>query len=233
MPTDLTAEQRARCEDYAEACIKYKHRWIRYLESLYGATFIREFGMPARIMCTGAEQLYGQIVRYNRARCQDAYVSVNAYEATVPAPERTQRVMPDYTRIIPTRLYCDFDYETKRKKTDKTLADAHADALAFIGWLEGAFHAPAAIQLRFSGSKGFAVEVRQQFTHFQQIEALCKWAKEHYETLDVSTDHARIYRVPYSLHPRSLRQCIPVPLDWSTEKVLEESTRYRPPPVVI
>ena len=221
-----------KVEAWAEACYKYKHRWIAYLTSLYGTQFIREFGSPARIMVGTPEQVYNYIGHYNRCRVTHAFISVNAYEGTVAAPTRSrQKIMPDYKSVIPTRAFFDFDFETKRKEgTGKTLHDAHMDALSYFDELVPA--APWKVQLRFSGSKGFAVEIFHKFAYYEQIEALSAAAREKHPLIDITTDRARIYRIPYTIHPSSMRQCIPISPNWSTEQVLTESERYRPPPVV-
>jgi len=213
-------------DDWADMCYRYKKRWITYLTRLYGASFIREYGFPARVMCRTPEQLYNQIGYHCRVRNLDAFISVNAYRAEKMDVARRDGVSPDYNTCIYTRLFLDFDGNTDK---GLTLENAHNDALIVMDTLRSE---NAKMELRFSGSKGFAVELLFPCdVGIERIKQLIARAQR--PSLDRVTNHAQIYRIPYTLHPKTLLQCIPISVFWSLDRILDEARRYKPPPVLM
>ena len=214
-----------KVEAWADKCYRYKARWIGYLTKLYGAKFIREFGAPWRILVETPEDVYRYIGYYNRNRIQHAFISVNGYLGKIPAPNRKPiPEAPAYESVVDLHHFSDFDGDP-----DKGLGieRAHQDALT---WFDK-FTDPGR-EIRFSGSKGFAVEIKHAM--LLDIKAFNERVKSlNFPTLDRTTNNTQIYRIPYTLHPKSLRQCIPIRPDWDLARILDESEMYRPPPVVI
>jgi len=224
--TELTPEQKNKIDDWAEKCYKYKRRWMAYLTKLYGPTFIREFGSPWRMICENVDEIYRYIGHYNRVKLCPAFISVNAYDRKEPTPDRKiKKWKPVYETANLTRLFFDFDGDQKK---GLNLEQAHTDALGFYD----ATSYNHKVELRFSASKGFAVELMNNLTWHENMEIIAL-AKSKYKTLDRTTNAQQVYRIPYSLHEKSLRQCIPISCDWSLAKILDESQNYRAPPVVI
>lgn len=225
----MTPEQQAKVEDWAEKCYRYKHRWLAYLKSLYGERFIREFGSPWRMLCETPEEMYNYIGHYNRVKLSPAFISVNGYTEKVEAPDRRMKPWkPMYDMPILTRAFFDFDGDINK---GLNISQAHDEALRLAFWLE-AGHPGYGVEVRFSGSKGFAVELRMPMSR-DELARLNQQVKEmRLGTLDRITNFQQVYRIPYTIHQTSLRQVIPIRREWSLEEVFEQSMRFRPPPVV-
>jgi hypothetical protein len=224
--TEPTPEQRIKIEAWAEKCASKKQTWIRYLTKLYGPRFIREYGTPKRIMCYTPQQLYGQILHFNRGLLNTAFISVNGYAKTVIATDRErQKVKPDNNSVIITRLFNDFDIEPEKGVYTDLV---HKESLEFYDRFEDYPR-----EILYSGSRGFHVEVLKNMTITELNEFNRDIETLKMTTLCTKTDIGRLYRIPYSLHQKTFRQCIPIDPSWSLDKIINESETFRAPPAVI
>jgi hypothetical protein len=226
----MTPEQQELVEAWAEMCYRYKHRWIRYLTSLYGEHFNREFGAPFRISVENPEDVYRYIGFYNRNRLKPAFISVNGYKDREDAPDRRfVKWRPKDDTVTVTRAFYDFD-----GGADKgfTIDRAREDALTVYRQLDTKFPNDGR-EVRFSGSKGFAVELKRNMSLTELSDLNREISNMQVPTLDRVTNSQQIYRIPYSLHQTSLRQVIPIKPEWDMETIVVESRRFRPPPVVM
>jgi len=195
--------------------------------------FNRDFASRyGRILVHDIEKLYGYIVHYCYELKRNCYISVYDFRDVV---DRGDKKLPDYTKpAIIDKIVFDIDVEDL--EYGWMLAKDLFDSIGtHVGTME---KNSAKFGIFFTGGRGFHVyyvpSPSKKMLSGKSAKEFCDDVYElmgEPEGIDTSLfgDVARDIRIPYTLHPQTGRQMIPVTTNMDIEQVIAESKILRVP----
>jgi len=172
--------------------------------------FPRGKGFPRQSLCHSSKDLLDAYWQYNGS-AKGIYTSI--FSERIKESRRFNK------------FYFDFDNELNPKA-------AYFDMLIMIRDIERLFGINPRVY--FSGMKGFAVylDIGEKYK-FKDYSTVYKRLRDYFLTLNLTTldgsvigDINRISRIPFSIHKKSKKMCIPVDLRWSFETIIANSLAY-------
>jgi len=196
-----------------------RSQWYQFLTKWCGdRDFVREFGFPYRRLCSNVMQLHKQIMFFGYQKQNHCYITNFSYIRTEVS--HTGRQKPKYDTAIIDKLYFEVDMHD-----DMTLVDVFEDAKTLYDIIE-------ADMIFFTGGRGFHIyrSIRDNQLDPKEFRVICKKIESKAKSKGVRSldcghlgDIARIYRIPYTIHAKTGRFCIPVSIDEELDDIIARS----------
>lgn len=206
-------------DEWVHMCKSCRDHWLEMLRDYCGSNkFIREFASKrGRILVRDVQELLNYIIHYGYDLRTDIYVSVNSFRVI-----DEDKGLPDYLSYNPIRRIV-FDIDS-----EGNLNDARSTAFELADTIEDM--SVGFSRVLWTGGRGFHVYFTPDefiLSNKTQVE-LCRnvWVElGEPDIVDTKLfgDVARDIRVPYTLHPRTGLQMIPVQDDMSMGVIMERS----------
>lgn len=222
------ADEDRRYRKWGGYCLTYHNQWIEMLTDYCGETeFIREFATKhGRMLVTSVQELKKRIIHYGADLRRNLYVSVYAFRE-----QKEDSNLPVYTSF---------------KKIDKIVFDIDAEDGLRSG-RDLAFRLARVVtdkyngssKVLFTGGKGFHVYFipSEPYLNNNRANKICQSVNEELDEPEILDerlfgDVSRSIRIPYTLHPRTGRQMIPVTADMSMGTIIDASEKIiKPEPI--
>lgn len=208
-------------------CLFYKKgQWLDFLADWLGGTeFNRDFAFPIRRSVKDIQELHSCLLYHSdidRCEGKDYFVSIYSAPGYCPSKSKMRKEKLDYTGLVPDRIVWDFDLPKGLPKAYVAL-EYVLDEVRKVN--DEIYNGKGAII--FSGQKGFHLHVKT--SEFRNWDALHLHfnlvASDSVMDLEYTDPHvwepARVIRIPFTLHPKTLLYCVPVAPSASIKQILK------------